>query len=275
MSNATASSVTAPLLYLLDTSEAPVTRIPDSGDESECAGQYATFPVEIRDGRTLHAKLDREGFELRRHETAVANFYDDEEVRTAYYPEMEQFVKEVTGASHVLVFDHNSRAEGTLREQYANARGPVRLVHNDFTGTSGPRRARALLPPEDVDALLAGRLAIINVWRPIHGPIESTPLALCDAQSIGPDDLVPAAMVYRHRTGEEFRSKFNAAHRWYYYPQLRREEAVLIKVCDSEGEGRARFSLHTAFDDPTTPANAAPRESIEVRTMAFFADLTR
>ena len=266
-------AVTAALQYLVDTGERPVTRLAESGgEESQCSGTYAPYDVRIHDARALvpPAALDREGFELRRHDSAVGDLYDDDEVRAVYYPEMERFVRRVTGALRVVVFDHNTRTEGEVRACHENARGPVHLVHNDLTAWAAPRRVRGLLPAVEAEALLAGRVASINVWRPIRGPMERSPLALCDARSVAPRDLVVADMVYRHRRGEEFRCTFNPDHRWYTFPRLRREEAVLIKIYDSAEDGRAQLTLHSAFDDPTSPPHAAPRESIEVRTFAFF-----
>ena len=265
--------VAAELLYLVDTGERPVTVITESGDgASECSGTYRNHPVRIGDARGLAPRptLDREGFELRVHHSEVTDLYDDEEVLSRYYPEMEHLVREATGATRVVVFDHNTRAEGRPRARHSKARSPVHLVHNDFTGRSGPARVRRVLPEPEAEARLAGRLAIVNAWRPIRGPLISKPLALCDALSIAPGDLVAADMVYRERRGEEYRSLFNPAHRWYYYPRMQTHEVVLIKVCDTAGDGTARFGLHSAFDDPRTPPAAAPRESIEVRVMAFW-----
>ena len=247
--------------------------ITESGDgASECSGTYCAHRVRIRDARALEPAptLDREGFALRACATEVKDFYDDDEVIERYYPEMAHLVQRTTGAARVVVFDHNTRAEGEARARHANARGPVHLVHNDFTGWSGPVRARRVLPEHEAENLLAGRFAIVNAWRPIQGPLQSRPLALCDARSIRRGDLVAADMVYRERRGEEYRSVFNPNHRWYYYPGLEHREVILIKVCDTALDGRARCSLHSAFDDPGTPAGAAPRESIEVRVMAFW-----
>ena len=266
-------SVTVPLNYLVDTGVRPVTRITRTGDgASECSGEYAAYMVEIHDGRALTPAptLERNGFALGRHDTAVADFYDVEEVFAVYYPEVERFVTAATGAKRVHVFDHNTRAEGEPRARHKKARGPVQLVHNDFSAESAPQRVRALLPAAEAEALLKRRLVVINVWRPIRGPLESSPLALCDAESIAPGDLVAADMVYGHRTGAEYRSTFNPAHRWYYFPRLERQEALLFTIYDSETDGRVRHSLHTAFDDPTNPPDAAPRESIEARVFAFF-----
>jgi len=112
---------------------------------------------------------------------------------------------------------------------------------------------------------------VVNVWRPIGGPVEEFPLAVCDARSIARDDWVPTDLVYPGRLGEVYSVRYNPAHRWYYYPSMRPDEALLIKTYDSAEDGRARFSAHTAFVDPTTPPTAAPRESIEVRALVFFS----
>ena len=143
------------------------------------------------------------------------------------------------------------------------------FVHNDYTFKSAPRRVRDLLP-EEADRLLQNRFAEINVWRAIRGPIESSPLALCDARSLSAEDIVPADLVYRDRVGETFGFLYNPNHRWYYFPWLKRNEAILLKCYDSKEDGRARFTAHTSFDDPTSPPNAAPRESIEVRALVFW-----
>jgi hypothetical protein len=118
--------------------------------------------------------------------------------------------------------------------------------------------------------LLKGRHAVINVWRPIRRPVEEAPLALCDAQSIAPEDLVATDLVYRDRLGEVYSLTYNPRRRWYYYPAMAPDEALLIKTYDSLEDGRARFTAHTAFDDPSTPPDAPPRESIEVRAQVFY-----
>lgn len=266
-------SVRARLNYLTRDSEPPVSRIGfEAPDEVHRSGSYEWVEISVGDARRLDppARLDREGFELVSFETAVADLYDDDLVKAAYYPEVARLVRESTGAARVVVFDHNSRAEGGPRAAHENARGPVHLVHDDYTDRSAPGRVRAFLPEAEAEDLLTRRFAIVNVWRPIRGPLVSAPLALCDARSIAPEDLVAAQMVYPHRTGEEFRSRYDARHRWYYYPRMTVDEAVLIKVFDSATDGPARFSLHSAFDDPTTPADAPPRESIEARTLVFY-----
>jgi hypothetical protein len=263
--------VEASLQYLADADVKPVSYNPPLGTGlPRRLGNYRDFTVRIHDARPLAPalSLDREGFTLERHETAMRDFYDEAELRAVYYPEVERLLRVRTGAGKVVVFDHTIRvAEGAIER---GLRAPVSLVHNDYTDRSAPQRVRDLLPPDEAEARLGRRFAEINVWRPIAGPVATWPLALADAASLAPDDLVVAALVYEDRTGEVFHGRFNPAHRWYWFPAMRREEAVLIKCYDSARDGRARFSLHSAFWDPATPPDALPRESIEIRAFAFF-----
>ena len=148
-------------------------------------------------------------------------------------------------------------------------RNPVLQAHNDYTEWSGPNRLREILPDE-ADTLLTRRFAIIQVWRGINRPIQSSPLALADAQSVAPEDLMVAERRYPHRVGQTYRLKYNPNHRWIYFPEMRPDEAIVFKVYDSEKDGRARFTAHTSFNDPTSPAGAPPRQSIEMRAFAFF-----
>ena len=122
----------------------------------------------------------------------------------------------------------------------------------------------------EAESLLRNRFAVINVWKPIRGPVQESPLAVCDAQSIRPQDLVATDLRYKDRTGEIYSLTYSPDHRWFYFSSMRADEAMLLKCFDSATSG-ARFTAHTAFDDPTSPADAPARESIEVRTLAFFA----
>ncbi len=230
--------------------------------------------VTIYDGRKIQESLslDEHGFTLTHHDSAVSDLYDRAEVRAVYYPEVEQLVKKVTGASKVLVFDHNVRCAAMAGRGENGAQRPVKSAHNDYTHKSGPQRVRDLVEPAaEANRLLEHRFAVINVWKPIVGPVEEMPLAVCDAQSIDKQDLVATDLKYRDRTGEVYQLTFNPEHRWFYFPNMLPTEVMLIKCYDSAEDGRARFSAHSAFRDPTSPPDAAPRESIEVRTLAFFA----
>ena len=262
--------VEASLTYLADAKVKPQTYNPPPGTGvPRRLGNYGQFRTRIYDARPVSdtLSLDREGFALTRHDTAITDFYDETQVRAVYYPEVERLVAAATGAEKVLVFDHTIRVAERAVER--GLRTPVQMVHNDYTDKSGPQRVRDLLPDE-AEARLKHRFVEINVWRPIKGPVQAWPLALAEASSIAPEDVIPCDLIYANRTGEILYGIHNPNHRWNYFPRMAREEAVLIKCFDSLKDGRARFSLHTAFEDPTTPADAPPRESIEVRTLAFF-----
>jgi len=233
-----------------------------------------THIVPIHDARPIASdiNLDREGFAVLPHQTAVRNFYDDDEVRRVYYPEAERLLQRVTGASRVLVFDHTvrRRVAGVADRATGAPRQPVGRVHVDHTEDSGPQRIRDFLGVQAED-LLRGRAQVINIWRPIRGPLRDAPLAVCDAGSVAPDDLIASDLVYRDRVGETYSVRYRAQHRWFYVPEMRSDEVLLLKCYDSARDGRARFAPHTAFADPTTPDDALPRESIELRTFVFHA----
>lgn len=228
--------------------------------------------VSIQNGRPLAGRfsLDQNGFIFVEHKTAVTDFFDTRQLESVYYPEVEQLIKTVSGAPRVVVFDHTLRSGNESEREARLIREPVLSAHNDYTEWSGPQRVRDLLP-EEAETLLKRRFAIIQVWRAINKPIQANPLALADARSIAPDDLMVAERRYPNRVGQTYRLRYNPAHRWFYFPEMRRDEALVFKVFDSEKDGRARFTPHTSFDDPGLPPDAAPRQSIEARALAFFA----
>ena len=214
--------------------------------------------------------LDREGFVFVDHETEVEDFYDPHELETVYYPEIERLIKDHTGAHRVLIFDHTLRSGDEATQAEKHLREPVKVVHNDYTEWSGPQRVRDLLPADEAAALLEGRVAVVQVWRPIRGPVLSSPLAICDARSVRSEDLIPAERHHKDRVGEIYQLAFNPGHRWCWFPRMQRSEALVFKCYDSCRDGRARFTAHGSFDDPDTPPDAPARESIEVRTLAFW-----
>jgi hypothetical protein len=234
---------------------------------------YREHTVEIRDVRPVAEtlSLEDEGFQLLTAPTSVTDFDDEEAIRTRYYAETVSLLEELTGASRVVVFDHTIRRRipGASDRRTGIPRQPVPRVHNDYTVKSGPQRVRDLLGDE-ADALLQKRFSVINVWRPIRGPVQDSPLAVTDARSVAQHDLVATDLVYPDRMGEIYYVKFNPEHKWFYAPAMRSDEVMLIKCYDSVADGRARFVPHSAFVDPTTPLGAAPRESIELRTLVFY-----
>jgi hypothetical protein len=261
------------LNYFVDTAAMPVTLVgaPGASDQRTGGGGSEQHRVTMRNGRLYAADftLERNGFHFVDHDTRVADFYDEAEIRRVYYPEMEALVKRESGANRVVVFDHTLRTADEELRQAAKIRDPVRRVHNDYTEWSGPQRVRDLMGDE-AEELLKHRFAIIQTWRPIRHPVESWPLAIADARSLSPADMVVTERRYPDRIGQTSAITWNTAHRWYWFPQMRPDEALVFKTFESMKDGRARFTAHTAFEDPTTPPHARPRESIEIRTLAFF-----
>merc|ERR1719197_2026002 len=163
---------------------------------------------------------------------------------------------------------------------------PVPRVHCDYTADGAPRRLRQLgeqgiysrvrgrvLTSDEVEELTSRRFAFINVWRSISddGPVVAKLLAVCDENSVDPDDRFLYELIFPDPTGENYSLKFSEAHRWYYYPKMTKDECLLFKVYDKKADG-PRFVFHTSFDDPRTPPDAPPRKSIEARCIAFFDD---
>jgi len=267
-----AESVTADLMYGVDTGEKPVNETfgPDSVARRRTGAQEAR-PMRIQNGRLVRDtfSLDESGFEFVDHPTQMRDFFDRDELARVYYPEAIELVCRVSGAHRAVVFDHTLRSGDEGEREARKVREPVLSVHNDYTEWSGPQRLREVLPDE-AETLLQRRFAIIQVWRAINQPIQSNPLAMADARSLSAGDLIRAERRYPHRIGETYQVKFNPGHQWYWFPRMRRDEALVFKVYDSARDGRARFTAHTSFLDPTTPAGAPPRQSIEIRTIAFF-----
>ena len=222
--------------------------------------------VRIRDARARGEELSFEGngFTLVRHRLDV-DLQDKAEVERRYYPQAAEIIRELTGASDVLVFLDLIRSE--VRGQGAE---PANNAHIDFDEPSLHAWVR-LHRADEADRLLSKRVVNINLWRGIR-PVERLPLAVCDASSISRGDLVKT--VIAHRPGEApssfagFNLAFNPSQRWYYYPDMQPDEVLAFKLFDSD-RGRPHLTAHTAFEDPNARPDASPRLSHEVRAIAF------
>lgn len=232
-----------------------------------------TQEVVIQDGwdEVGHLSVDREGFELHDFGAQFTQFDNEDLIRQVFYQQVVSFVKRHTGARQVVIFDHTvrKRMPADLKVQTEAQRPAVLLVHSDYTVMSGPQRVRDVMK-EKAEPLLQNRVAFFNVWKPLYKRVEELPLAMIDAQTHDPEDLLRMDLKYSDRTGEIYVMRHNPKHRWMYFPHMEAEQALLLKTYDSSTDGRCRFMGHSAFEDPTTPPNAIMRESIEVRTMAFF-----
>jgi hypothetical protein len=260
--------------FTQDTGETPVALVskPGEGEDTRLQTVFESHNIVVRDARPIaeHFGMDTHGFSFQEYPTDVIDFYNDEEVRSVYYPEMERLVKEATGADKVVVFDHTVRAQDESIQASRKVRMPVTNVHNDFTTNSAPGRVRDLLPADEAEARLKKRYGSVNVWRPIVGPVLNKPLAICEYDSIDNANLIAAERDYGNRIGGVYNLSYNPGQRWYYFSKMQRDEVILLKCFDSLTDGTARWTCHGSFDDPDLPADAPPRESIEIRTLMFW-----
>ena len=264
--------VEADLSYVVDDGQ-PSIRYIDWPEEAHKAHlpTYEAHRMRIWNGRTANERftLPTHGFQMVDHATAVKDFYDEAEVLRVYYPEVEALIKKESGARRVVVFDHTIRTPDDGRHAERWIRQTVKSVHNDYTERSAPKRVRDILPDE-ANQLLKRRFGIIQVWRSIAPRVESEPLAMCDGRSIPEVGFIRNERRYRDRTAETYHIAYNPAHRWFYFPYMTRNEALVFKVFDSDASAGVRFTAHTSFDDPTTARDAKIRESIEMRALAFY-----
>lgn len=266
--------VTATVRYLIPTGSKPV-YIASQGGADAALNIGATFEereVTIHDARLLPIApaLDREGFELRRQRSSVEDFYQIDQCRPIYDAELIELTLAATGAAEAMVFDHTLRSDSRSVRGAHNTREPASVIHNDYTDASAAKRLQDLVAEEEARQRLQKRFAIVNAWRSARGPIIDSALACCDARSILTSDLVASERRAAERIGELQLTTWNRDHRWYYYPEMNRDEVLLFKTFDSAVDGPARRSVHTAFHNPEAPADAPARESIESRLLLFF-----
>jgi len=266
--------VRANIRYLVPSGEKPVYVASQGGADAalNVGAEFEDREVTIHDARQLQppASLEKQGFSLQQHITLVRDFYSLDSVQKNYEAEICELVLAATGAETALVFDHTLRSDSRAIRGKRTTREPAALIHNDYTDASAIKRLRDILPAGEAEQRLQHRFSIINVWRSAAGPILKSPLACCDATTVDTVDLVASERRAQERIGELELVSWNPAHRWYYFPEMSCDEALLIKTFDSAVDGRARRSIHTAFSKPLTPADAPARESIESRLLVFY-----
>ena len=248
----------------------------DDGEQSH--GSFGPHTVLVADGRRQAAELslDRHGVMLVPHHTALStkDFYDEpDRVWREYYAEMEALVQQATGASRVVVFDHNVRNPKDMKFRRGVV-GYVPYAHNDYTVESAPMRVRDVVGAEEAEQLLGRRYTIVNVWRNISEcPVAADPLAVCDGGTVSEQHYVPHDLVYRDRSGQTYSLLHGEGQRWLYFSGMRKDEALLLKCFDSCADpGVVRWTAHSGFVDPRSPPDAPTRESIDARCIAFFAE---
>jgi len=239
----------------------------------------ASYAIDVEDlrGGADRPTLDREGFALVAHRSALTDDVTPD-ARQAYRRELERLLTTLTGASRAVAFTNgvvrrSERSPG-FRKDGTTVLG--RFAHCDFSPNPAGSRvwAETLLPADEARKRLTRRFAIFNVWRVLSPPPQDTPLALCDARTVGPGDEVYADCVVDEPGVPEIRFensvfRHGASHRWYYFSNMTRDEVLIFKGYDSDRQ-RASGVPHVAFDDPTCPPDAPPRESIDDRVVTFF-----
>ncbi|MDX1561946.1 MAG: CmcJ/NvfI family oxidoreductase [Gammaproteobacteria bacterium] len=239
-----------------------------------------TMPIHDLRPAAVELKLDEQGFEFHRRASSFEDFYNAAAVKERYYPEVALVLKELLSAEAVFVFDHNVRSAVRSARGEPGVREPVAQAHNDYTEASGPVRKDAILQQAQREDLTGHPFALVNLWRPIIGPVQDTPLALCDAASVALEDFVTTDIHHfaegdvetpAHR-GVIYALHHNPRHRWFYASEMQPDEVLLLKCYDSRDDGRARFMPHTGFKNPNCPSDFVPRESIEARTLVVFPE---
>jgi len=249
--------------------------VEEGADEGKTLpGERKDYEVTAHNARLILNSLSvhRQGFVFVENTSKVSDFYNDKEVKTVYYPEIESIIrKQFPEAWRVVIFDHTNRSSSTELNAARNIRPHANLVHNDYTDNSGIKRVRDLFP-EDAESLLKKRFMIINVWRPLK-LVETAPLAFVDSQTTDPEDFLVLQRIMKDRVGEIQQVKYNKKHKWFYFPKMKRNETVVFKTFDSLAEkGVSRFTAHTALNIIDEPKNLPPRESIEVRALVFLSE---
>ena len=246
-------------------------------------GRYEPHRVRIRSGRALQSEfsLDRHGFELARHTSAVKNFRDRAVVEALYRIEVMDVIRELTGADFVVPLGWVLR---TSAQTDSTVQPPASDVHVDMSHDRAHRLAKSLYDKAEPAGRGYSRFIATSLWRPFSAPPQDWPLAVCDGASVAPSEGVPNIMVVvdclpdRDAIPERIENEeslpaasvfhFSANHRWWYFPDMTRDEVIVLKFHDSD-HSKAWRVPHTAFHDESHP-DAGPRESIEFRTVAFF-----
>ena len=272
--------VEANLLYLASRETSATYMASEAGgDIPEHKGEYTQQNVEIQSARPINDKLslDREGFRLLDQSTEVVDFYDDDQIAKIYESEVKHSIQEALAAqgestSHIEIFDHTRRTSSDAMRKTLKIREPASIIHNDYTDKSALRVREDLFEKDNLlrENLESRRFVIINVWRSIGGTVQQAPMTLCSANSIDPEDVIDVERHAKNNRGEVQLAVWNPAQQWFYFPEMTMQEALIFKTFDSLQDGRARYTIHTAFDDPNTSADSSARESIETRCLVFL-----
>jgi len=276
------TDVEVPINYLLETSETPVFHQSDTAaDLQNAEGSRKAHPMKIQNARLIPNKfsLDVHGFTLENQHSLVTDFHDDFQLKSMYEPELKKLLTKLIDCKEIIIFDHTHRSSAAENREMHNSRPPVAAPHSDYTDTSAHERLRDVIG-DVAKEKHKKRFAIINVWRSINGTIEEWPLAVCDSRTVNDRLMIATLRHAPHREEPSFeysrQSETNHAcydsnHKWFYFSKMTQNEILIFKNYDTLKDGKtARYTLHTAFKDPTSPVNPSPRETIESRVIIFF-----
>jgi hypothetical protein len=241
-------------------------------------GRFPIVPVKmtVEDlrGREDDLSLDREGFVLLHWPSAVKNFRDQEEVRRVYVPEIEAMLKEVTGASKVTTDGAGLVRLSKRSSEKGVGVGTGNFVHADYSMNAGPTWVKRALKEPEASERMNKRYAIYNIWRAYSEPPHDIPLGVCDARSVTQADVIHCDLTIGRPGAEQFTFENSAylhspRHRWCYFSGMTRDDVLVFRGMRSDDNWTSAVP-HTAFEDPTCPADAPARESIDIRSVVYF-----
>ena len=267
-------SVSTSLRYIVPTLIKPTYRASQGGKDAQLDidVEYDDRTIIVHNARqhSEQASVDTQGFQLLHFPTKLVNFHNFAQQRRRYEEELQELVMPTLGAKEILIFDHTFRSDSAELRAQQNSREATTVIHNDYTDWSARKRLMELVGFERALTRENQRYAIVNVWRSIKGVVKSSPIACCDAQSVNEKDIIPAQRLTNERLGELELVNYNENHKWFYYPDLGYNEAILIKTYDSDHKHHAKRSIHSAFELPKQSSFVPARESIESRMFVFF-----
>jgi hypothetical protein len=243
----------------------------------------------IHDARPIAGELslDREGFTLMKHKSALAGKGDYGLLlreSAAYADELTPAIKEFMGASWVVARRGGVVVRSATKINPANPRGyarnkggievPYPNVHMDYTADSAKHLARAENYQQGIPERPFSRLVIIQAWRAFSLPPQDRPLATMDASTLGESDTFVAGNPPdpNDLSGDVFQARmvlFNPEQRWYYFSQMQRDEVLLFKGYDSD-PARNAAPPHSSFTNTALGTRAVPRESVEGRFFVYY-----
>ena len=280
MKSVAGNVVEAKLLYLSNKETSATYMASEAGGKiPKHLGEYNQQKVSIYNARLIsdELNLDQQGFQLIAQATKVTDFYNEAKILNIYESEVKRsigdtFSKMGESISQIEIFDHTRRASSDSMRKKLKIREPASIIHNDYTDKSALRTREDFFEqnPAARKKLETKRFLIVNLWRSISGTVLESPMALCSANSIASEDVVSVKRVAKNHEGELQLAIWNPKHQWFYFPQMTMQEALIFKTFDSALDGRARYTIHTAFDEPNSSDDAPPRQSIETRCLVFI-----